>query len=139
LGGQAKTLLDELARPLITSWWTPVAGVCIGLSAGIIVTEKLPFFVAAPASPEPVQVWLLGVAIGLIVFVGPPLVRTAVNPVICSEPAIRDITEVPLLATIPQIKTPLTAGASRRRVTVNVGLSALCAGALVVVTLLTMA
>jgi hypothetical protein len=241
VGGKAKTLFDELARPLVSSWWTIVAGVCIGLSVGIIVTENLPtsfratltvqarngaradglralltrpdilarlaerdagtpetgtltprqagalhrkisvssvsadlfevtvqdedpqavtslaerigeivtapgrpfqlvaptISVAAPAAPQSVPVCLLAVAIGLIVFVGPPLVRTAVNPVVCSEPAIREITVVPLLATIPRIKTPEVVGASLRRIKVNVGLAVLSVGTLVVVTLLT--
>jgi len=135
VAGKARTLLDELALPLVGSWWTVVAGLCVGLSAGIIAAEHLP----PTSAPQPVKVCLLGVAIGLIVFVGPPLIRTAVNPVICSEAAIRDLTEVPVLATIPRIETPDTAGESRRRITLNVGLAMLSAVALAAVAVLTMA
>jgi len=124
---------------LVKSWWTVVAGICVGLSVGIIVAENLPISVSGRAAPQRIQVWLLGVAIGLIVFIGPPLVRAAVNPVICSEPAIRVVTEVPVLATIPPIETPEMVGASRRRITVNVGLALLSAGALAIVTVLAMA
>jgi hypothetical protein len=76
-----------------------------------------------PFAPRPIEVYALGVVIGLIVFAGLPLVRSAVNPVICNEVTIRDVTGVPLLIGIPRVSTQETRGDSRRRLLVNVLLS----------------
>jgi LPS O-antigen subunit length determinant protein (WzzB/FepE family) len=194
--GKARSALAaELARPLLDSWWTVVAGVCLGLAAGMLgyrhvpkeyratvtiaveadggsvaelhaaatdheVLRRLvararlsagstttpevqlnrlkrrvsvaalpedgvvaltvsageaddaarvantlgdvisgagtPYTVAArattpprPVAPRPIEVYTLGVIIGLIIFAGFPLVRSGVNPVICNAATIR--------------------------------------------------
>jgi len=222
-------LAAELARPLLDSWWTVVAGVCLGLAAGmlgyshvpkeyratvtmaveadggsvaglydaatdhevltrLVAHERLPvgsattpeaqirgltrhisvaplpedgvlaltvgaaepddasrvanalgdvisgagtpYTVAArattpsrPFAPRPIVVYALGVIIGLIIFAGLPLARSAVNPVICNAATIRDMTGTPVLISIPRVSTQETRGDSRRRSLVNVLLS----------------
>lgn len=230
MSGKARSALAaELARPLLDSWWTVVAGICLGLAAGMLgyrhapkeyratvtmavepddgsvaglydaatdhevlarlVADDLlpvesatspeaqvrdltrhvsvarlpedgvlaltigaaepdaaarvanalgdvisgagsPYTVAAratapsrPFAPRPAEVYALAVVIGLIVFAGLPLVRSAVNPVICNEATIRDLTGVPLLIGIPRVSTQETRGDSRRRLLVNTLLS----------------
>ena len=224
--GKARSALGaELARPLLNSWWTVVAGVCIGLAAGMLgfrhvpmeyratvamavetdggsvaglyeaatdreVLTRLvarerpsagstttaeaqirrltrhisvaplpedgvlaltvaageaedaarlanalgdmisgagtPYTVTArattpsrPVAPHPIQVYALGVVIGLIVFAGLPLVRAAVNPVISSQATVRGMTEVPVLISIPRVSTRETREDSRRRMQIN--------------------
>lgn len=117
----------ELTRPLVDSWWTVVAGVCFGLAAAMVALDYVP---SAPNGPGELQVFALGLVIGLMVFVGPPLVRSAVNPVICSEPTMRRLTEVPILVGIPRVSTQDTREAARRRRLLNVFLSGLAIVAL---------
>jgi predicted small metal-binding protein len=230
VSGKARSALAaELARPLLDSWWTVVAGVCLGLAAGmlgyrhvpkeyratvtmaveadggsvaelyeaatdhevltrLVAHERLsagsttipeaqirhltrrvsvaplpedgvlaltvgageadaaarvanalgdmisgagtPYTVAAratipprPVAPRPIEVDILGVVIGLIIFAGFPLVRSGVNPVICSEATIRGMTGSPLLISIPRVITQETRGDVRRRWLLNVLLS----------------
>jgi hypothetical protein len=111
----------------VDSWWTVVAGVCFGLAAAMVALDYVP---SAPNGPGELQVFALGLVIGLMVFVGPPLVRSAVNPVICSEPTMRRLTEVPILVGIPRVSTQDTREAARRRRLLNVFLSGLAIVAL---------
>lgn len=244
-GKAGSALGAELARPLLDSWWTVVAGVCLGLAAGMLcyphvpqeyratvtmavetdggsaaelyqaatdrgiltrlvarerpstgsattteaqihrlkrhisvapLPEKgvlaltvgageaddatrvanalsdmisgagTPYTVAShaitpsrPFAPHPIQVYALGIVIGLIVFMGLPLVRSAVNPVICSQATVHGMTDVPVLISIPRVSTRETREDSRRRLQVNVLLAAMSvvglAGAAVAVTL----
>jgi hypothetical protein len=76
-----------------------------------------------PVSPGALQVHALGLVIGLMLFVGPPLVRSAVNPVIFSEATLRRLTATPVLVGIPQVRTQNVREASRHRLLVNVLLS----------------
>jgi hypothetical protein len=90
-----------------------------------------------PISPRPLEVYLLGLAVGLIVFVGPPVVRAAVNPVICNKTAIGGLTPLPVLVSIPRVSTPEGREDSRRRLLLNVFLSAVSAFGLVATILAT--
>ena len=116
-------MVRELTSPIARSWWTVVAGVALGLAAAWLTLG----FLDQAGSPAPgvLPTSLLGVAIGLIVIAGPPLVRSAVNPHIRSEDALRDLTDVPSLGVIPRIRTVATASESRRRLAVNLLLSLL--------------
>ena len=47
-----KLLLLELGDSVGRSWWTIVAGVCIGLSLGIVAVKFAPFTVTTFSVPE---------------------------------------------------------------------------------------
>lgn len=87
----------------------------------------------APVSPKPIVVHGLGVIIGLLVFIGPMLVRRFLNPLVFSEAGLRTLTDVPVLVSIPRIVTPNYKGQRNRRLLKNFGLSAVGAVALAVV------
>jgi len=123
-----KALGVELIRPLMVSWWTIVAGICIGLAAALVSLRRVP---PPPEGPAELQVVALGIVMGLMVFVGPPVVRSAVNPVIASESTIRGLTDVPLLGGIPRVSTQDTREAARRRFLLNTFLSVVAAIVLV--------
>jgi hypothetical protein len=124
----SKALGAELIRPLMDSWWTIVAGICIGLAAALVSLRRVP---PPPEGPAEMQVFALGIVVGLMVFVGPPVVRSAVNPVIFNEPTIRGLTDVPFLAGIPRVSTQDTREAARRRLLLNAVLSVVAAIVLV--------
>jgi hypothetical protein len=90
-----------------------------------------------PVAPRPIEVYLLGLVVGLIVFVGPPVVGSAVNPVIRNETAIGDLTRLPVLVCIPRVSTPDNREDSRRRFLLNVFLSVVSAFGLVATILAT--
>ena len=127
-----RALAVELTRPLVDSWWTVVAGVCLGLAAGMVA---LRYVSPPPDGPGQLQVIALGLVIGLMLFVGPPVVRSAVNPVISSERTMRGLTDVPLLVGIPRVSTQDTREAARRRKLLNTFLSFLATTVLVVTAL----
>jgi polysaccharide chain length determinant protein (PEP-CTERM system associated) len=83
-----------------------------------------------PVFPNPLHVLVLALAIGVLLFVGPPLLRQALNPVVGSESGMRSLVDVPLLVSIPRVMTVENVRAARRRLLTNVGLSALSTAAL---------
>jgi len=76
-----------------------------------------------PIGPGALRVYSLGLAVGLTIFVGPLLVRSAVNPVICSPAALRGLADAPVLVGIPRIRTRETREGQRRQFLLNVFLS----------------
>ena len=124
-------MLPELTRPIARSWWTVVAGVSLGLAAAWLTLG----FLERAGSPVPgsLATSLLGTVIGLIVVAGPPLVRSAVNPHICTEDSLRELTDTPSIGVIPRIRTADTAGEARRRLALNLLLSLLAIGLLAAV------
>jgi hypothetical protein len=114
-------LVRELTTPIARSWWTVVAGSSLGLAAAWLTLGFLEQ--AGRPAPAALPTSLLGIAIGLIVIAGPPLVRSAVNPHIGTEEALRDLADLPSLGVIPRIRTVETTGEARRRLVVNLVLS----------------
>ena len=86
-----------------------------------------------PVEPDPIRVHAIFMALGCLLFLGPMLVRQAINPPISSEAGLRGICDVPVLVSVPRIATPLNRGSARRRLFKNLGLSVLSTGALAAV------
>jgi polysaccharide chain length determinant protein (PEP-CTERM system associated) len=88
---------------------------------------------AASVPVRPVKPFVFGghVGIGLLLFVGPLVVRRLLNPVILSQTALRGFSDVPLLVAIPALPTPDVAREARRRRVQNLGISTLALAALV--------
>jgi polysaccharide chain length determinant protein (PEP-CTERM system associated) len=76
-----------------------------------------------PSWPKPLPVLGAALAVGFVLFVGPIPTRRLFRPVIRSEAALRRISTVPFLVSIPPFQTPSRARISRRRRVKNVGLS----------------
>jgi polysaccharide chain length determinant protein (PEP-CTERM system associated) len=76
-----------------------------------------------PVSPQPPRVYALGLAVGLMLFVGPLVVRRLLNPLVSSEAGLRAITEIPVLVSIPRVATRENRGAARMRLLKNLGFS----------------
>ena len=89
-----------------------------------------------PARPVPLVVYFLGLTLGLAAFVGPLVVSSLLNPLVYSESGIRAFTDVPVLVSIPEIPVPAVLVADRQRRNRNLGLSALSAIVLTVVSFL---
>ncbi len=233
-GGNRTGLAIELVRPVVASWWTVVAAICLGIAAGLVAVQYTPrayrstvtvavtpgiadppgSIVASPEvlgrlvelappagaghaaarrrlhgriatwsdpdgslvigvrdedperavqladalgrvfasrpgyallrgaspplrRPAPDRVWAaaFGIVAGLVTFVGPLLVRSAVNPVIWHGLSIHG-SSTPALVEIPHVETPDSAGSRQRRLWVNAGLSVLSAAVLVATLLL---
>lgn len=83
--------------------------------------------------PQPLRVYLVGLVIGLVLFVGPLPLRRMLHPVIGSEAGLRALSSVPLLVSIPRIPTAEFLGQKRRRIVSNVGLSLLSTAVLTAV------
>lgn len=86
-----------------------------------------------PIFPNPMYIHLLGVGVGVLLFLGPLLLRHFVNPVIASEAGMRGSIDVPVLVSIPKVMTPENERASRAQFLKNMGLSALSTAALAAV------
>ena len=84
-----------------------------------------------PIYPVPQRYYALGVAAGLVLFVGPLLVLRLLNPSVSSESGLQSMTDVPVLVSIPRIQTPRYRGIGVRRLAKNLSLSAVCTAALV--------
>jgi polysaccharide biosynthesis transport protein len=61
---------------------------------------------AFPVEPDPKRIYLIGLTLGLGIFVGPVLAGRFLHPLISSEAVLRGVTSVPLLVTVPRIQTP---------------------------------
>jgi len=79
---------------------------------------------ADPIFPKPLLIYGAGVALGLVVFVGPVLGRGLLMPVVRSEARLAEAIEVPVLVTIPRIETPAAVRQLRRNRMKNVVLAA---------------
>jgi uncharacterized protein involved in exopolysaccharide biosynthesis len=102
----------------------------LGEKMEILELAKVP---TRPVKPDPTQVYLLGIAFGCLLFIGPVIGRHLTNPIIGSEAAVVAVAEFPIVVTIPRIVTPTNVGDTRRLWAKNVLLS------LLAVTLLTVA
>jgi polysaccharide chain length determinant protein (PEP-CTERM system associated) len=80
-----------------------------------------------PVEPVPLVVYTMGLAAGLLCFVGPVVGRALIHPVVHSEHGLVAITEVPMLVAIPRVPTPELLRAANLARYRNVGLSALSA------------
>ncbi|ANM31180.1 hypothetical protein ABI59_18800 [Acidobacteria bacterium Mor1] len=89
-----------------------------------------------PVQPVPMMVIGIGLAIGLVAFVGPLALKELSNPIVRSETGLAVLDDLPVLATIPRVATPSTAKAKRMFYMRNIGLSAASVLALVAVILL---
>lgn len=85
----------------------------------------------SPISPQPMRLYAMGLACGLLLFVGPVLARNVLNPVIVSEAGFSGLSDVPMLVSIPTIVTPETQHRSRRRWFANLTLAVLSGAVLV--------
>ncbi len=68
-----------------------------------------------PVAPNPQMIVMMGVCLGLFVFVGPVLLIGFVRPTVQSEERLRASVPVPVLVSIPRIDTEYT----KRRVVLN--------------------
>jgi hypothetical protein len=91
---------------------------------------------SVPVEPVPMFIYGLGLAGGLILFVGPLIGHAMLHPVIHSEQGLHGLSDIPVLVSIPRIPTPELAKAARRFRLRNIGLSALSAAALAAAVLL---
>jgi polysaccharide chain length determinant protein (PEP-CTERM system associated) len=89
-----------------------------------------------PIFPDPMRLYGLGVIVGLLLFVGPVLLRNVLNPVVSSEAGVRGLVDLPVLVTIPRFLTEDTVRSGRRRLVKNVGFSLLSTAVLAVVVVL---
>jgi uncharacterized protein involved in exopolysaccharide biosynthesis len=76
-----------------------------------------------PVSPEPMRVILVGLGIGIAVFVTPVALIHLLNPLIVSEAGLAGAADVPVLVSVPQIRTDRNKGVGRNRVLVNLTLA----------------
>lgn len=130
-----KIVAIQLSLALRVSWWTIVAGSCLGASAAVLLLMAVPqrFEAAAPAAPLRAPLIALGILAGCLLFVGPVLTRRFLDPVISCEQGLRTLSGVPMIGRVPTIPTP---GMKRERVRLwikNIGLSLLSVAALVAV------
>lgn len=87
----------------------------------------------SPIEPNPRQIYMIFLGIGMALFIGPMLARHALNPPITSETGLRSLTPIPVLVSVPRIMTPSNRGLSRRNLIKNIALSLLACGVLVAV------
>lgn len=76
-------------------------------------------------SPSALTVLAWGLVVGLVVCVGPLLIRSAANPVINDVHRMRDLIPVSVLLGIPRLDTSETRAASRQQRILNLSLSML--------------
>lgn len=131
--GLVRIVAIQLGLALRASWWTLVAGICLGASASLVLLAMIPqrYEAAAPAAPLHGPLIVLGILTGCLIFVGPLLTRRFLNPIISCKEGLLSLSGVPLLARIPRIPTP---GATRERAGYwikNLALSLLSVAALV--------
>jgi polysaccharide chain length determinant protein (PEP-CTERM system associated) len=78
-----------------------------------------------PLSPKPAQLHGMGLIAGLLLFVGPVLLRQVRRPTVGSEARLRELSEVPILVSIPSLDTPATLRSARFVKVKNFGFSML--------------
>ena len=78
---------------------------------------------AIPVRPIPAMIYAAGVFGALLVFVGPIVLKSLLDPVVCSEAGLLELADVPLLITIPRLVTDDIVRAVRGRLVRNVGAS----------------
>ena len=77
----------------------------------------------APVEPQPLIIAAAGIGFGVLLFVGPLLGRSLLLPVIRSETHLKDLADIPVLITIPEIPTRAAARRARGRRLRNAGFS----------------
>ena len=87
----------------------------------------------SPIEPNPRQIYLMFLGVGMAIFVGPMLARHVLNPPITSEAGLRSLTTIPVLVSVPRIMTPDNRGAGRRNLIKNLAFSVLACAVLVTV------
>ena len=130
--GLPKIVAIQFGHALSGSWWTVVAGSCLGAASALVLLSVVPQrFEAAAAAPHRAPLVALGVLAGCLLFVGPLLTRRFLDPVIHCAEGVRSLSGVPLLARVPRIPTPGLDRERARRWLKNGVLSALSVAALV--------
>jgi hypothetical protein len=92
---------------------------------GSPVEDAVVIAVASVEPPPASRFYALGLAIGLMLFVGPLSIRGAIDPLIWTVRPMREL-QVPLIDVIPRISTPDMRAERRKRILVNFGLSGIC-------------
>jgi len=106
-----------MASSIVDHWARILDGPRVGDSAAVAVASVEP--------PAASRFYALGLTIGLLLFVGPLLIRGAIDPLIWDERPMREL-KVPLFDVIPRISTPDVRADRRKRTLVNFGLSGIC-------------
>jgi uncharacterized protein involved in exopolysaccharide biosynthesis len=88
---------------------------------------------SVPLSPKPAQLHGMGLIAGLLLFVGPVLLRQILRPTVGSEARLRELSEVPILVSIPSLDTPETLRRARFVKVKNFGFSMLSVAVLAAV------
>ena len=142
-----------LTKTALRSWWTIVAGICLGLAGAVLALERIPPKFEATATMEAsesvngtaapdeiskrlttaraMRVYGVFVALGCLLFSGPVVARGLLRPVISSEAGFATLSELPVLASIPAADTKQSRSTDRRRLAKNVTLSMLSCAILV--------
>lgn len=87
----------------------------------------------SPIEPNPRQIYLIFLGVGMAIFVGPMLARHVLNPPITSEAGLRSLSTIPVLVSVPRIVTPDNRGIGRRNLIKNLAFSILACAVLVTV------
>ncbi len=90
-----------------------------------------------PISPKPMRVFGMAIGIGFLAMVVPLVVLRLLRPVVYSESALEALIDVPVLVKISEIDTKAVRARKRRRVLLNVALSAASIGVLAVAAFVT--
>jgi len=124
-------LAIQFCHALCVSWWTVVAGVCLGASAALVLLAVLPQRFGPAATSHRAALIALGVLTGFLLFVGPLFTRRFLDPVISCAQGLSTLSGVPLLARVPRIPSPGLRRERARRWLKNLGLSLQSVAALV--------
>ncbi|MDH3628283.1 MAG: hypothetical protein OEV00_02330 [Acidobacteriota bacterium] len=89
-----------------------------------------------PIQPQPLKVYLLGLAAGCLLFIVPVPLNRMLHPLILSEAGMRMASEVPILVSIPQLTTQENRSERIRRGFRNFSLAILSSGVLAAVVVL---
>lgn len=78
---------------------------------------------ALPIMPKPQMILAAGLAGGLLIFVGPLVVRRLIDPLIGSITGFGEVSRIPLMVSIPRIPTPDALRQKLRKRRINVRMS----------------
>jgi polysaccharide chain length determinant protein (PEP-CTERM system associated) len=76
-----------------------------------------------PVSPQPLLVYGICLVMGVALFAAPLFLLSMFSPKIASEAAIKELTDIPVLVTVPRIATPAARSSAQRGKIVNWALS----------------
>lgn len=70
---------------------------------------------AVPVQPNPMVVLATGLFLGIGLFLGPGITKRLLSPAVSSEAAVRAMTEIPILVSIPRLETKEVVAVRHRR------------------------